>query len=108
MSRKLASAFLYLTIPVVAALAGGYIAPRLNDTGMGLDQIGDVMVGLATGVLAGILLAAILPRRLSDNALKRAAVVTALLTALAFGFVAMAFPVREVLSEGALPRTQVE
>ncbi len=77
MSRRLSTAMVVLGLPIVGAAIGGYVGGQLSSGDMGFDQIGAVMGGLATGVLAGLIVAIALVRRLGDRMLHRIAVLTA-------------------------------
>ena len=78
MSRRLSTAMVVLGLPIVGAAAGGFVGGQRSAGDMGFDQIGAVLGGLATGVLAGLILAIALARRLSDQTLQRVAVLTAI------------------------------
>jgi ABC-type uncharacterized transport system permease subunit len=76
LSRRASAGVLYLGFPILGAVAGALIAPRLGQSGMGWDDIGDALGGLLFGAIAGLLMAVLAARRLSDRALRGSAIVT--------------------------------
>jgi uncharacterized membrane protein len=88
-NRTLSSVVVLLGMPVLGAVAGAIIAPRLGSSGMGWDDLADVLGGLFIGAVAGVVAAILLARRLRDRALGRVAAVTGLiaLTLIATGVV---------------------
>ena len=75
LTRRASAAVIYLGFPILGAVAGALIAPRLGQSGMGWDDIGNVLGGLFFGALAGLVIAILAARRLSDRALRGSAIV---------------------------------
>jgi hypothetical protein len=75
LSRRASVAVIYPGFLILGAVAGALIAPRLGETGMGWDDIGDTLGGLFFGAIAGLVLAVLAARRLSERALRGSAIV---------------------------------